>query len=135
VADQYEKNRGIQRYQFASPRNCSLSIISFNGLARTDHVVRIMDMSVIGLGIETTEMLEPGLVWFKKQVVGHRVGIIEWTGERSGKNRAGIRFVTLSREEERIVREEMSGKQSLPLRQDREKALAAILKQFRKVTP
>ncbi len=132
VTDGYEKNRGIQRYRFATPRTCSLSVISFNNLMRTDFIVRILDISIIGLGIASNEKIEPGLVWFKKRVGGHRCGVIEWVGESEGSYRAGIRFVTLPKGDESLFQEQLH---SLPPHgplHDPQKIIASIVEPYRK---
>lgn len=95
-----KRSRGIQRYRFTSQRAFSMGVIAFAQPTRTEHVVRIVDFSVVGLGIESAERIEPGLVYFKEPVVGQKFGVLVWGKQRGNRYRAGIKFVVLSSEEE-----------------------------------
>ncbi len=90
--------------QPARQRKCSLGLLSFTHLKRSDHVVRIVDISGGGTGVESDEQLDPGLVWFHKSVEDHRNGILLWCRQLEGRYRAGIRFLSLSAEDERLLR-------------------------------
>jgi hypothetical protein len=70
------RSRGIQRNRFTSPRTYSLDVIAFAQPMRTEHVVRIVDFSVVGAGIELAERIEPGLVYFKEPVGGQKFGVL-----------------------------------------------------------
>ena len=90
--------------QPAIQRRCSLGLLSLTHLEMSDHVVRIMDISSGGVGIESDEKLEPGLVWFYTSVEDHRGGILVWSRMQDDHYRAGIRFLSLSAEDERLLR-------------------------------
>lgn len=90
--------------QPAIQRKCSLGLLSLTHLEKSDHVVRIVDISSGGVGIESYEYMEPGLVWFHSGVGDHRGGILLWSRKQDDRYRAGIRFLSLSDEVERILR-------------------------------
>lgn len=50
-----KRAEGIRRYFIASHRTSSLHLIPFDRLTQTEHVVRIADLSVVGVGIESAE--------------------------------------------------------------------------------
>jgi PilZ domain len=102
-----DESRGIPRYYLTMRRDCPLGVIAFNGLEWTDHAARIVDMSVIGIGIESSRSIEPGLVWFKESVGGHRSGVLMWIKKEGPRYRAGIKFVPLSRDEEKYLQEQI----------------------------
>jgi hypothetical protein len=126
-----DKNRGIQRYSVASQRTSSLGVITFGQLMRTEHVVRIVNLSVVGVGIESSERIEPGLVCFKEQVGGHKFGVLTWSRQSGDQYRAGINFVTLPHEQEVYLRKQ--AEQSRPGRTlgDPEKVIAALLESIK----
>lgn len=101
------KSRGIQRYRFASQRTFSIGVLAFARPARTEHVVRILDFSVVGVGIEVAEPLERGLVYFKEPVGGQKFGVLVWSKQLDDQYRAGIKFVVLSSEEEDYLLEQV----------------------------
>jgi hypothetical protein len=90
--------------QPAIQRKCSLCHLSLTHLERSDHVVRIVDINSGGVGIESDEQMEPGLVWFHSSVGDHRSGILLWSRKQDDRYRAGIRFLSLSDEVERLLR-------------------------------
>jgi hypothetical protein len=129
-----KRSRGIQRYHVTSPRTHSLDVIAFDQPARTEHVVRIVDVSVIGVGIESSERIEPGLICFKEQIGGQKYGVLIWSKLRSGGYRAGIQFVVLSPEEEAYLQEQV--KQSPPHKslRDPDKIIASLLQSVKNDT-
>ena len=121
------KNRGIQRYSMASLRTSAMSVIAFEQLTRTEHVVRIINLSVVGVGIESGEPIEPGLACFKEQVGGHKFGVVAWCRPDGDRYLAGINFTTLPLEKERYLRKQV--KQSHPHKplRDPENIIGALL--------
>ena len=97
------ENRRTSR-QPAIQLKCSLGLLSLTHLEMTDHVVRIVDISGGGVGVVSDEQMEPGLVWFNTTVKDHRGGILLWSRKQDDQYRAGVRFLSLSAEEERILR-------------------------------
>lgn len=128
------KKRGIQRYRMASRRTSAVGVIAFDRLTRTEHVVQIVNLSVVGVGIESNEPIEPGLVCFKEQVGGHKFGVVAWCRLHGDRYLSGIIFTTLPLEKERYLRKQV--KQSRPHKplQDPEQIIAALLESVKKQT-
>jgi hypothetical protein len=84
----------------SSDLNCYLGIISFNNLVRTDYLARIVNRSIIGMGIEMSHPIQPGVVWFKEHVNGQKCGVLMWCNQIGSRYRCGIRFVSLTPVEE-----------------------------------
>jgi hypothetical protein len=122
-----KRNQGVQRYRVTSLRTYSLDIIAFDQYMRTEHVVRIVDISVIGVGIETNERIEPGLICFREQIGGQKYGVLVWSKLEGDSYRAGIQFMILSPEEEAYLQEQV--KQSPPCQslRDPDKIIASLL--------
>jgi hypothetical protein len=95
--------RDIQRQPIVVRRDCTMGVIGFKQLAWSDHVARIVDINRKGVGVELNASVEPGFVWFKDRVWGHRGGLLLWSGQVGDRYRAGIKFLALSREEERTL--------------------------------
>jgi len=122
------RSRGIQRHFMPSVRTSSLEVIAFDRLTRAEHVVRVVNLSVVGVGIESGEPIEPGLACFKEQVGGHKYGVVAWCGP-DGDNgyRAGINFTTLPLEKEQyLLNQVKQSHPNEPLR-DPEKIIATLL--------
>ena len=119
--------RDVQRQPITVKRDCNLGIITFKQLEWKDHVAHVVDLSKKGIGVESISYLEPGVVWFKDRVGGHRGGVLVWSKQLGTKYRAGIKFLPLSRDEERSVQEHLSrSKPHTPLR-DPEKIIATLM--------
>ncbi len=84
--------------------NCSLGIVSFHGLVRTDHLVRIVDRSIVGIGIETDHPINPGIVMFRESVYGQKCGVLMWCHQTGRRYRCGIQFLSLTLAEEEYFR-------------------------------
>lgn len=100
-------------------------------MVRAEHVVRITDMSVVGVGIESRESIEPGLVCFEEPVSGHKFGIITWCKRHGGGYRAGINFVRIGHDHAKYILTQImrtSGHQSL---HDPEKIIETLLKSLK----
>lgn len=123
---------GIRRHPIASLRSYSMGVITSSHLEWKDHLVRIVDLSITGVGIESSEMIPPGFVWFKESVGGHKYGVLTWCKARGDRYRAGINFVTLSRDEKHYVEEQVRQlKPHTPLR-DPLQIIAAMIESFKK---
>jgi len=129
-----KRSQGIQRYHVTSPRTYSLDVIAFDLPTRTEHIVRIVDISVIGVGIESSDRIDPGLVCFKEQIGGQKYGVLIWSKRGDDRYRAGIQFVVLSPEEDAYLQEQV--KQSHPCKslQDPDKIIASLLASFKNAT-
>lgn len=100
-----EHNRHAARRAVTVPRLCPLGLISFKKLEWTDHAARLVDFSKEGAGIESPSPLEPGFVLFRDRVAGNRGGVLLWSRQQDGRYRGGIRFLSLSPEQERCLNE------------------------------
>lgn len=113
-------------------RNCSLGVITFKRLEWTDHVACLVDISRSGVGIETDGRIEPGFVWFRDRVGGHKSGVLMWSKLQGQKYRAGVKFVSLSRDEEQYLQEQVAQfRPHRPLR-DPETLIATIIESLKK---
>ena len=129
------KKSGIQRYSMATQRTCSLGIIAFDQLTRTEHVVRIVNFSVVGVGIESGEPIELGLVCFKEQVGGHKYGVVTWCRtDGDNRYRAGINFTTLPLEKEQYLLKQLKQSHSHKPLRDPENIIAALLDSVKRHT-
>jgi hypothetical protein len=99
-----DEHRQASRLPPAMHRRCSLGLLSFTHLEISDHIVRILDISSCGLGVESDEQMEPGLVWFHNRVGVHRGGILVWNKKQADRYLASIRFLSLAPEDERLLR-------------------------------
>jgi len=103
-----EKRRNQRKelilHPVSSDLNCSLGVISFNNLVRTDYLAKIVNRSIIGIGIETDNPVQAGFVWFKELIHGQKCGVLMWCNQIGSRYRSGIRFVSLTRVEEECLR-------------------------------
>lgn len=129
-----KRSQGVQRYHVTSHRTYALDVIAFDQPSRTEHIVRIVDISVIGVGIESSGRIDPGLICFKEQVGGHKYGVLIWSKPGSGCYRAGIQFVVLSPEEDAYIQELVN--QSPPCKSllDPDNIIASLLKSVKNST-
>ncbi len=100
-----EKQRRTNRQPIDIVRRCSVGVISFKELSWTDHVVRLVDLSKEGVGIEAADRIEPGFVWFRERVGGYKGGVLLWSKQSGDQFRGGIRFLNLTAAEERSIEE------------------------------
>ena len=122
----------MRRHAISTQRVCRLGIISFKKLHWTDVRARIVDLSVTGVGIDSDEQLEPGFVWFIDRVGGHRGGVLMWSRRQENKYRAGIRFVSLSRDEEQYLQEQVALSQPHEPVRDPETIINTIIHSLKK---
>ena len=109
--------RGVQRHTITSLRSCSLGVITGTHLERTDYHVRIVDLSIIGMGVESDMPIDTGFVSFSERVGGHKYGLLMWCKPAGDRYRAGINFVNLSRKDEQYIEQQMQlSDQQRPLR-------------------
>jgi hypothetical protein len=84
------------------------------------------------LGIESSERIDPGFVWFKDRVGGHKYGVLTWSRKCGERYRAGITFVTLSRTDELYVPDQVRHSPPLDRFQDPLQVIEAIIASVRK---
>jgi hypothetical protein len=99
--------KGVKRYIVAAARDCPMGVVSFDTFEWTDHTVRIVNLSVLGAGIHSQKRIEPGLIWFKERVGGYKCGILKWSAEIGPPYRAGIEFLSLSRDVEEYLQKQV----------------------------
>ncbi len=127
-----KRTGGIQRYFIASHRTSSLRVITLDQLDRTQHLVRIVDLSVVGVGIELNEWIDPGLVCFEDQVGGHRFGLVTWCRQSGDGYRAGISFMTLPQEKEKYILRQVKLARFNKSLQDPAKIIANLLESIKR---
>lgn len=124
--------RGVQRYPVTSHRDCSMGLITFQQLEWNDHRAQLVDISVVGVGIESSQRIDPGLVWFKERIGGYKSGVLMWSRPCGDGFRAGIKFVHLSRSEESYLQEQaLNAVPREPLR-DPDQIISAIIESVKK---
>ena len=101
--------RQSRRYQVENKqRECSLCVITFKDLAWKDHSAILMDISRHGAGIDSDTKIDPGFVWFRDRVGGHKGGVLMWSRPAGHRFRAGVRFVPLTRSEEQFISDQIA---------------------------
>ena len=121
-----DENRAALRHPLQGEQVYSLGIITYKHLKWIDHTVRLVDLSKSGIGIVSEQPMGPGFVWFNDRVRGHKGGVLVWCRKLDDKYRAGIRFVTLSADEERFVQEKTAPSGHRPVRNP-EEIIAALM--------
>jgi hypothetical protein len=122
-----ERKRDEQRWPIVEKWDCVLGIITLKQSEWKDHVAQIINLSSKGVGIESNAHLDPGFVWFKDRVGGHKGGVLIWSKQLGAKYRAGIKFINLSRDEEEYVEERIERfKPHTPLREP-EQIIATLI--------
>jgi len=108
-------------------RDCALGVITFKRLDWEDYRARIIDISVLGICIETKQQVEPGLVWFKERIGGHRSGVLKWTRAHGDGFRSGIEFVLLPRPTEQYLQEQLEKPQRHGPLKDPDRIVASLI--------
>ena len=119
--------RQCHRYHVDRQREFSLCIIPFKSLVCAVAVAQVVDLSKYGLGIESHQQLEPGFVWFKDRIGGFKGGLLVWAKKSGAKYRAGIKFVPLSRDKERLVQDRIDAMRPFQPLQDPGVIISTIL--------
>jgi len=118
---------GVRRYFTAMERNCSLIDISFKDLSWTDYRVRIIDLSVIGIGIASDEPIPSGIIWLKHRVFGQKCGSLVWCKQVGVLHRAGIQYMHLTRPEEEYLQKQIELAQPGKPIPDPDRVIAALI--------
>jgi len=126
------QGRGIKRLPITMERDCSLGAISFKTREWADHLVKIVDLSVIGLGIESDRPIEPGIIWFKESTYGQKCGLLMWCKQTDVRYRAGIEFISLTREQEEYLRQQVEQVQPHRPLQDPAGIIATLIDHVKK---
>ena len=118
--------KGVKRRPISLVRECSVGGISMPDLGWSDHFVKIMDYSVIGIGIESDRPIDPGIIWFKENLYGQKCGFLMWCKKGDTSYRAGIQFISLTREEEKYIRKQIEQGQHFKRIQDPDRIIATL---------
>jgi hypothetical protein len=124
---QYTRRQEVKRHAIATVRDCHLGVIAFENLEWTEHSVKIVNLSVIGIGIETERQIEPGIIWFKEHVYGQRCGFLVWCKIFGDRYRSGIQFLSLNRADEEYLQRQLSRISSREPFQDPDRLLARMM--------
>jgi len=131
-SDERNELRQASRYPLAVQRDCAMCVITFKDMAWKDHLAYLKDFSMNGVGVASEKRIDPGFVWFRDRVGGHRGGVLMWSGQVGYKFRAGIQFLSFSREAEQFVEDQVGLLRAhQPLRQP-EAILATIMESLGK---
>ncbi len=126
------RQHGVKRTLVTKDRDCALGVISFSNLEWSDHLVKILDHSVIGVGIESDRPIEPGIIWFKEIIYGQRCGSLVWCKQIGSRHRAGIQFLSFSREQEEYLRQQIELFQRYKKLQDPQGFIATLIADIKK---
>jgi hypothetical protein len=130
-AEDYQRRR-LRRHPLTVQRDCSLGVITFVNLKKTDHHVRVVDLSATGIGIESEHPIEPGIIWFKDSAYGQKCGVLVWCKDLEIGYRYGIQFVSLNQTEEECVRQQIEGSQQCTSQPDPQRVVAMLINSIRK---
>ena len=108
-------------------QDCRLGVISSETLTWTEHNVKIVDYSIIGIGVRTDRPIEPGIVWFKEHVYGQKCGFLVWCKKMGDHYRGGIQFVSLNRADEEYLHRQLSRMKPREPFQDPDQLLARMV--------
>lgn len=127
MGEKRDEARRIKRHPVVAQRECLLDVIAFDKLELSNHSAHIVDISVMGVGIESSQKIEPGLVWFKDRVGGYKNGVLMWNRQDGLRYRSGIMFVSLSREEEQYLQKQVKRSNREKTVQDPEQLITSLL--------
>jgi hypothetical protein len=131
--DDRDELRQASRYPLAVQRDCTMCVITFKDMAWKDHLAYLKDLSMNGVGVASEKRIDPGFVWFRDRVGGHRGGVLMWSEQVGYHFRAGIQFLSFSREAEQFVEDEVGLLRAhQPLRQP-EAIISTIMESLGKV--
>lgn len=119
--------RQSHRYEVVQLREFPLCLIPFKSLVSTAMIAHVVDISAKGAGIESSQHLEPGFVWFRDRIGGCKGGLIVWSRQVGNKYRAGVRFVPLTREKELLVQDRITAVRPLEQLPNPEVVISTIL--------
>jgi hypothetical protein len=128
---QYER-MGVRRYPVSTERICPLVTISCENLRRSERLARIIDLSVLGIGIEIDQPIQRELVWLKNSVFGQKFGIVVWCRQIGAVYRAGIRFVPLAGPEEEYLRKQIALPKQYDSIEDPDRIIATLVRKITK---
>jgi hypothetical protein len=123
---------GVKRRPISKERVCSLGVISFDNLEWSDHLVKVVDFSVIGIGVESDGPIDPGIIWFNESLYGQRCGLLVWCKKTGICYRAGIKFISFTREQEEYLRQQVERIQHVKRLQDPDNIIARMIADIKK---
>lgn len=122
----------IQRHSVSSERQCSLRVVSFTNFAWMDQRVKIVDLSITGIGVECNQSIEPGIIWFKECIYGQKFGYLVWQRKNGDRYRVGIEFISLSRLQEEYLRQQLEQVEQGKSIQDPEQVISGVIEYIKK---
>jgi len=84
-----------------------MCVITFKDFSWKDQLALLKDLSTNGVGVESEKQIDPGFVWFRDRVGGYRGGVMMWSKQVGYHYRAGIEFISLTREAEQFVQSQV----------------------------
>jgi hypothetical protein len=87
---------------------------------------------VIGIGVESDGPIEPGIIWFKECLYGQRCGFLVWCKKSGIRYRAGIKFVSFTREQEEYLRRQVEQMQHVKRLHDPDKIIELMMADIKK---
>ena len=127
-----DQRKRLRRHPLTIQRDCSLGVITFENLEKTDHRVMVVDLSATGIGIESEGQIKPGIIWFKDSVYGQKCGVLVWSQNNGLRYRAGIQFINLNQTEEECLRQQIEGAQQCTSLLDSQQVVATLIDSIRK---
>ena len=110
-----------------------MGIIALDNLKLTDQVIaKPVDYSMTGLGVESNQPIEPGLIWFDSAIFGHRCGVSVWCKQKGERYRAGIQFIPLHQFQENYFQRQIQYAQSNKQIHDPQRFIEEIIIEIKK---
>jgi hypothetical protein len=94
--------------------------------------VKIVDLSITGIGVECDQSIEPGIIWFKECVYGQKFGHLVWQRKNGDRYRVGIEFISLSRLQEEHLRQQLKQVEQGKSIQDPEQVISGVIDYIKK---
>jgi hypothetical protein len=132
VTERIERVKGVKRRRLSPARECPVGGISLHDLTWSDHLIKILNYSVIGIGIESDRPIEPGVIWFKENIYGQKCGFLMWCKQSDSGYRAGIQFISLTREEEEYMGRQIEQVQLLQPVPDPDRLIATLFARIKR---
>jgi hypothetical protein len=134
LKDRRDIINGVKRRPVTRARDCPLVVIMCKNLEWADHLVKLVDFSVIGVGIESDRPIEPGIIWFKESIYGQKCGSLVWCKKIGLRYRAGIQFLSFTRDQEEYLRHQIEQLQRDNKLHDPERFIAKLIDEIKKNT-
>ncbi len=88
------ERRDVERRLCINSIRYSITVHEFRDRRRVDLRGDVVDISDVGVGIETDYPLEPGHVLTFNDNIGHPMGIVQWSSQiQNNGYRVGVKFL------------------------------------------